>query len=134
MCAERDETPGAMMRYLMPQELKAWSGRKARKDEVLDEQLLARLRLRVAASWSKASSWEEFVHSLAKDDLILNPAGGGLCYHSRKDGKRLAKASNAEPSYSEMIRRYKCGFPGHPHPQIAERVLLRDHQLALLDD
>ena len=112
MCAERDETPGAMMRYLMRKEIKDWTGRKARKDEVLDETLLARLRLRVATVWDSAANWDEFLKGLAKDDLALKPAGGGLSYYSCKNGNRMAKASDAGPSYTEMIRRFKSGFPG----------------------
>ena len=133
MCAERDETPGAMMRYLMRQELKNWSGKKARTDDVRDEQLLASLRLRVAKIWSTSTSWDQFIQMLAQDELTLKPAGGGLSYFA-SNGDRLAKSSDVGPSYSDMIRRFKCGFPGHHMPHIVDRVLLRDQDAVLVDD
>ena len=134
MCAERGETPGAMMRYLMRQELKSWTGKRARTDEVRDEQLLARLRLRVAKIWSEANTWDHFIQLLAIDELTLKPAGGGLSYYSASNSQRLAKSSDVGPSYSDMIRRFKCGFPGHHMPHIADRVLFRDQEPILVED
>lgn len=134
MCALRDETPGAMMRLLMRQELKSWAERKARKDEVRDEALLARLRLRVAERWTTAQDWDDFLDRLYRDRLVLKPKGGGLAYFSADTGSRLAKASDVGPSYSDMIRRFRRGFPGHPQPHIAQRVLLREKEPDLIDN
>lgn len=115
MCASRDETPGAMMRLLMKKELKRWNGQRAKRYEVPDEPLLAHLRLRVAGALEISTSWTEFISHLQSDHLILRPAGGGLALHSLGTGKRLAKASDVGPGYSELIRKFKAGFPGHPH-------------------
>lgn len=124
MCAEREETPGAMMRQLMKTELKRWNERKAKKDEVPDEQLLASLRLRVAKAWKPATSWVELIENLEQDELTLKPAGGGLAICSKSSGQRLAKASDVGPGYLQMIRRFGAGFPGHPQKHLPERVLL----------
>lgn len=133
MCAERDETPGAMMRNLMRHELKNWSSKKTRLVEVRDEQLLASLRLRVAKLWRDVKTWEDFIDLLARDQLLLKPAGGGLTYYSANNGSRLAKASDVGPSYSDMIRRFKCGFPGHTQPRIVDRVLNRVEEPLLFE-
>lgn len=133
MCAERDETPGAMMRSLMKQELKSWSERRARKDEVRNEPLLARLRLRVAKSYSSATSWTDFITRLSEDDLELRPMGGGLALFDLISGERLAKASDVGPGYSDMIRRFRSGFPGHHQRQLVERVLTENQTVVLVE-
>jgi hypothetical protein len=47
-CHSRDETPGAVLRDLVRLEVQRVERRAARRDDVIDEQLLGRLRLLVA--------------------------------------------------------------------------------------
>jgi len=134
MCVARDETPGAMMRLLMKQELKRWHGRRAKRDEVPDEPLLAHLRLRVAAALKISKSWSDYIAHLQADQLLLKPAGGGLALHALGSGNRLSKASDVGPGYCDLIRKFGAGFPGHPHTHLERRILGNRKDIVHVED
>ena len=124
-CLARDETPGAVLRDLIRLEVKRHEGHKARKDEVIDEQLLVRLRLLVAKALVEADSWSDLQSALIRCGLRFIPAGGGLNLIDHASGKPLAKASQIGPAYLDLVRRFRAGFPGHPRPGLAAQALSR---------
>lgn len=122
-CQTRDESPGAVLRDLVRLEVQRISRRSARSDDVIDEQLLGRLRLLVAQALVDAQSWDEVQHALAKQGLAYVPAGGGLNLMDPVTGEVLCKGSQVGPGYMDLVRRLGCGFPGHPRPGIASQAL-----------
>ena len=125
LCRARDETPGAVLRDLVRLEVKRDASRKARSDEVIDEQLLVRLRLLVAEALTEAESWIALQSALGARGLRFVPSGGGLILSDLTTGKPLAKSSQVGPAYMALVRRFRSGFPGHPRPGLALQVLSR---------
>jgi hypothetical protein len=123
LCRDRDETPGAVLRDLVRLEVQRCDRRKARSDEVIDEQLLVRLRLLVAEALVEARDWPSLQSALLRRGLRYAPAGGGLNLTDAATGKTLAKSSQVGPAYLALVRRFHTGFPGHPQPGIAAHVL-----------
>ena len=127
LCAARDETPGAVLRNLVRLEVKHHDSRKARSDEVIDEQLLVRLRLLVAEALSDAESWQALQSALGAKGLRFVPSGGGLLLTDALTGRPLAKSSQVGPAYLALVRRFRRGFPGHPRPGLAAQALAQGH-------
>jgi hypothetical protein len=125
LCEARDETPGAVLRELVRFELKRHDSRKARKNEVPDERLLARLRLLVAEALVEARDWSSLQSALRQRGLRYEPAGGDLNLVDAVTAKPLAKSSQVGPAYMALVRRFGAEFPGHPQPGIALRALAR---------
>jgi len=123
LCQARDETPGTVLRDLVRLEVKRHDSRKARSDEVIDEQLLVRLRLLVAEALVEAQDWSSLQRALGQRGLRYQPAGGGLNLVEARSGKVLAKSSQVGPAYLALARRFGVGFPGHPRPGIAAGIL-----------
>lgn len=122
-CQTRDETPGAVLRDLVRLEVQRVARRSARRDDVIDEQLLGRLRLLVAQALLDAQSWAEVQAELGKRGLAYVAAGGGLNLMDPVTGEVLCKGSQVGPGYIDLVRRLGCGFPGHPRPGIASQAL-----------
>jgi hypothetical protein len=123
LCRDRDDTPGAVLRDLVRLEVQRCERRKARSDEVIDEQLLVRLRLLVAEALVEASDWAGLQSALRKRGLLYEPAGGGLNLVDAESGEPLAKSSQVGPAYLALVRRFGVGFPGHPRPGLAAQAL-----------
>jgi hypothetical protein len=125
LCLVRDETPGAVLRDLLRLEVKRHDARKARSDEVIDEQLLVRLRLLVAEALARSESWGQLQAALGGHGLRFRPSGGGLILDDLATGEALAKSSQVGPPYLDLVRRFRSGFPGHPRPGLAAQALAR---------
>ncbi len=125
LCKARDETPGAVLREIVRLEVKRHDSRKARSDEVIDERLLARLRLLVAEALSVSESWGQLQRALQDRGLTFVPSGGGLLLVDTATGGHLAKSSQVGPPYLDLVRRFGAGFPGHPRPGLAVQALTR---------
>ncbi|MEZ5799006.1 MAG: hypothetical protein R3D63_16930 [Paracoccaceae bacterium] len=125
LCRARDETPGAVLRDLVRLEVKRHDARRARSDEVIDEQLLVRLRLLVAQSLARAESWGQLQAALRDRGLRFAPSGGGLLLVDLASDRPLAKSSQVGPAYLALVRRFGAGFPGHPRPGLAAQALAR---------
>ncbi|MCI4660608.1 MAG: hypothetical protein MRY63_02135 [Neomegalonema sp.] len=97
--------------------------RKAKNRAGGDEPLLSRLRVIVAQAIDGARDWQHLQDRLAAEGLRFAPAGAGLELRSLSPDRRLFKASEVGPSYSALIRRFGCGFPGHPHPWLVPQAL-----------
>jgi len=125
LCRARDETPGAVLRDLVRLEVKHHDSRKARRDEVIDERLLVRLRLLVAEAFAVSENWGRMQSALRDRGLRYEPAGGGLNLVDVATGEPLAKSSQVGPAYLALVRRFGAGFPGHPRPGLAAQALAR---------
>lgn len=118
-CHSRDETPGAVLRDLVRLEVQRVERRAARSDNVIDEQLLGRLRLLVAEALFASQSWGQMQAALRARGLQYIAAGGGLNVIDPETGEILCKGSQVGPGYQDLVRRFGTGFPGHPRPGLA---------------
>lgn len=118
-CDSRDETPGAVLRDLVRLEVQRIERRTARSDDVIDEQLLGRLRLLVAEALFSANGWGQMQAALRARGLQYVAAGGGLNLIDPETGEVLCKGSQVGPGYQDLVRRFGAGFPGHPRPGLA---------------
>ena len=125
LCRARDETPGAVLRDLVRLEVKRADARKARSDEVIDEQLLVRLRLLVAEALAVSDGWGPLQAALGARGLRFAASGGGLLLVDAATGAALAKSSQVGPPYLDLVRRFGAGFPNHPRPGLAIQALAR---------
>lgn len=122
-CHSRDETPGAVLRNLVRLEVQRVERRAARRDEVIDEQLLGRLRLLVAEALFESTNWCQMQAALRARGLHYIPAGGGLNLIDPETGEVLCKGSQVGPGYQDLVRRFGAGFPGHGRPGLAALAL-----------
>lgn len=118
-CHSRDETPGAVLRDLVRLEVQRCERRAARSDEVIDEQLLVRLRASVAEALFASQSWGQMQAALHARGLQYIAAGGGLNLIDPETGEVLCKGSQVGPGYQDLVRRFGAGFPDHPRPALA---------------
>jgi hypothetical protein len=112
-CHSRDETPGAVLRDLVRLEVQRMERRAARRDAVIDEQLLGRLRASVAEALYASHNWGQMQATLRARGLQYVPAGGGLNLIDPETAEVLCKASQVGPGYQDLLRRFGAGFPGH---------------------
>jgi hypothetical protein len=126
-CRAQDETPGAVVREMIhrfcrrQQETRRRTA--ARRHDVLDERLLARLRLLVAEALCEAATWAEAQVAMRQRGLLFHPSGGGLVVIDAETGEVLAKGSAVGPAYVSLVRRFRGPIPGHPRPGIGARAL-----------
>ncbi len=76
-CHSRDETPGAVLRDLVRLEVQRVERRAARSDNVIDEQLLGRLRLLVAEALFASKSWVRCRRHFGRAACNTLPPGAG---------------------------------------------------------
>lgn len=122
-CQARDETPGAVLRDLVRLEVQRHSRRAASSDEVIDEQLLGRLRASVAEALVGAKTWDQMQAALHLRGLAYVAAGGGLNLIDSETGEVLCKGSQVVPGYMDLVRRFGKGFSGHKRPGLAALAL-----------
>ena len=96
-CQSRDETPGAVLRDLVRLEVQRVERRAARRDDVIDEQLLGRLRLLVAEALYASRSWVQMQAALRARGLQYGPAGGGLHLIDPETSEVLCQGSQVGP-------------------------------------
>ncbi len=87
-----------------------------------DERLVAPLRALLADDLAYAQSWEDLQARLLVKGYRLAEAGGGLILQADATGDRLCKASELGYSYSALLRRFDCVFPGHAHTAPLRRI------------
>lgn len=97
--------------------------RRAKRRHSVDERLLARWRVLVAGALLEATDWTSLQKRLALDDLAFVASGGGLALARQSTGEALCRASDVGPGYAALVRRFRSGFPDHPHVWLAERIL-----------
>ena len=98
-------------------------GRNAKTPNRADEQLLAPLRVLLAADFARSRNWQELNDRLRAKGYALREAGGGLAPHTHPDGVRMCKASELGHAYSPLMRRFGEPFANHRHRHLADRVL-----------
>ena len=118
-CHNRDATPGAVLRDLVRLEVQRVERRSTKDDNVIDEQLLGRLRLLVAEALFASNTWGQLQAALRARGLQYIAAGGGLNVIDPETGEVLCKGSQVGPGYQDLVRRFGAGFPGHPRPGVA---------------
>lgn len=131
----RDETLGQVIRDALSAEIRRAS-RNARAPNRADEQLLAPLRVLLAADFAESRNWPELNGRLAQKGYALREAGGGLALHSHPGGARMCKASELGHAYATLIRRFRAPFPGHSHRHLAARYLgpeAEDEEVELIE-
>ena len=111
IAAERDVTPGQVVRDLLKREI---SRRAAKRSERANEPLVARLQRLLAVPMAEATSWHDLHARLRQRGYELRPAGGGLTLHDA-EGTRLCKSSELGFAYSRLVKRFMAPMPGHPH-------------------
>ncbi len=87
-----------------------------------DERLVAPLRALLAGDFAYARNWGDLQSRLSDKGYRLAESGGGLILQSRDTGDRICKASELGYSYSALLRRFDCVFPGHAHSAPLRRI------------
>lgn len=87
------------------------------------EQLVEEYRIIVNDCVEKSVSWEQLISRLSFHNLLLSPKYKGLVLKTINDDKEVCSASSIGISYTQLILKFKSGFPNHPYPDIARRAL-----------
>ena len=87
-----------------------------------DERLVAPLRALLAGDFAYARNWGDLQSRLSDKGYRLAESGGGLILQARATGDRICKASELGYSYSALLRRFDCVFPGHAHSAPLRRI------------
>jgi hypothetical protein len=117
--AEDDVSVGQIIRGALSREI---TRRGTAKTPVrADERLVAPLRALLADDFAYAIGWDDLQQRLSCKGYRLAEAGGGLILQSVL-GERVCKASELGYSYSALLRRFNCGFPGHAHTAPLRRI------------
>lgn len=109
----QDVTIGHLVRQLLSKEVDRQLNAKTHNRT--DERLVAALEALLATQMALAEGWEDLALRLADEGYELRTAGGGLTMHKRPCGTRLCKASELGYPYRALVKRFRCGMPGHPH-------------------
>ena len=117
------ETPDTALRELLRLEIQRRHRRRARRDDVIDEPLLACQRLLVAEAVAEAQDWAGYRAALVRCELDITPGGGGLILVDHPSGRALAKGSLVGPGCLRLVRGFGAALPGHPHRAQAQNVL-----------
>ena len=122
-CNARDESPGAVLRDLVRQEVHRHSRRAARGDTAPDGRFLGRLRVSVAQALAGARTWEQMQAALHLRGLAYVASGGGLALIDPETGEVLCQGAQVGPTRTELAQRFGAGFPGHTRPGLAALAL-----------
>ena len=87
-----------------------------------DERPVAPLRALLAGDFAYARNWGDLQSRLSDKGYRLAESGGGLILQARATGDRICKASELGYSYSALLRRFDCVFPGHAHSAPLRRI------------
>jgi hypothetical protein len=118
-----DVTVGQIIRDAIARDL---SRREKAKTPVrADERLVAPLRALLADDFAYARDWSDLQARLAGKGYRISEAGGGLILQDRASGARICKGSELGYSYTTLLKRFDCVFPGHSHTAPLRR--LRGH-------
>lgn len=134
----QDVTIGHLVRHLLSKEVDRQLGRGPAEQG--ERRLIAMLKALVASEMALAENWAMLSLGLADQGYELRPCGGGLAMHKRPCGTKLCKASDLGFPYRDLVKRFRCGMPGHPHgalnltfeklPVLQARLPLEDEEPA----
>jgi len=77
----------------------------------------------MAEAVKESKNWDELQELLSLNGLEIAPKGGGLVLRSVDSKHEICKASDLDFPYRRLIKNYKCGFPGHSHQWLVDKVL-----------
>ena len=120
IATEDDVSVGQIIRGAVTRDLHRRA--QAKTSVRADERLVAPLRALLADDFAYARSWDDLQTRIAQKGYHLAESGGGLILQARADGARLCKASELGYSYSALLRRFDCVFPGHSHTAPLRRI------------
>jgi hypothetical protein len=120
LAAQDDVSLGQIIRNALLREVRRRT--PAKTPIRADERLVAPLRALLADDLADALGWDDLQSRLRTKGYRLAEAGGGLILQSHPTGTRLCKASELGFSYSALLRRFDCSFPGHTHTAPLRRV------------
>ncbi|MCU0801716.1 MAG: hypothetical protein MUD11_08060 [Rhodobacteraceae bacterium] len=118
--AEDDVSIGQIVRDALAREVRR--RRPAKTSVRADERLVAPLRALLADDFAYARGWDDLQSRLHAKGFRLAEAGGGLVLQSVATGARICKGSELGFSYSALLRRFDCVFPGHTHSAALLRI------------
>ena len=120
-CAAEDQTSVARLLHdVMVREARRRS--PAKTSVRADERLVAPLRALLADDFAYAKHWDDLQSRLQGKGYYLAESGGGLIMLSCETCQRVCKASELGYSYSALLRRFDCVFPGHTHTAPLRRI------------
>jgi hypothetical protein len=120
IASDEDVTVGHIIRGAITRDLRRRT--EAKTPVRADERLVAPLRALLADDFAYAKGWSDLQARLDAKGYRLAEAGGGLILQDRQTGARLCKASELGYSYSALLRRFDCVFPGHSHSAPLRRI------------
>jgi hypothetical protein len=117
---EEDVSVGQIIREAVDRDLRRRA--QAKTSVRADERLVAPLRALLAGDFAYARNWDDLQARLSGKGFRLAEAGGGLILQAMATGDRICKASELGYSYSALLRRFDCVFPGHAHTAPLRRI------------
>lgn len=120
IAADADVTIGQIIRGAIDRDIRRRA--EAKTPVRADERLVASLRALLADDFASAKGWGDLQSRVSAKGYRLAEAGGGLILQDRQTGARLRKASELGYSYSALLRRFDCVFPGHSHTAPLRRI------------
>ena len=120
IAAENDESVGQIIRSAINRDIRRRA--EAKTPIRADERLVAPLRALLAHDFAYARGWGDLQSRLFAKGYRLSESGGGLILQACDTGERICKASELGYSYSALLRRFDCVFPGHAHSAPLRRI------------
>jgi hypothetical protein len=117
---EDDVSVGQVVREAIARDIRRRA--EAKTPVRADERLVAPLRALLADDFAYAQGWADLQARLLAKGYRLAEAGGGLILQSQATSDRICKASELGYSYSALLRRFDCVFPGHSHTAPLRRI------------
>lgn len=108
----QDVTIGHLVRQLLKSEVDRRLGAEPTASE--DEGLVMALRVLFNSEIALTQNWPELSLRLADHGYELRPSGTELTIHKRPCGRSLCQTSDIGFPYRRLVRRFRCGMPGHP--------------------
>lgn len=105
-------TIGHLVRQLLQKEIDRRTS--AQVPYGADERLVTALRALLACDLAEAEGWGDLDRRLTRHGYELRPSGGALYLFKRSCGTRLCEVSELGISYRHLVKRFRCGMPGHP--------------------
>jgi hypothetical protein len=120
LAAEDDVSVGQIIRDAINRDIRRRA--EAKTPVRADERLVAPLRALLADDFAYATGWGDLQGRLIGKGYRLAESGGGLILMDHESGVRICKASELGYSYSALLRRFDCVFPGHAHTAPLRRI------------
>ncbi len=84
-------------------------------ETVTDASLVAAVQTLFARDMAEATDWTDLKARLSLHGYELRPAGRCLMICTRKDGTPVCDTATVGYRYGDLVRKFGCPIPGHPH-------------------